>query len=595
MDPTLTNVIRARMANGLSWFQKRFEINKDDVMLIEPENEVCTQCGHTSLEESLIRTKGTIFTTHGIQSGVNVSRKQCVGCRALYYYDGRDDGILNYRNLYFFPIEFFYEALELKTHSGMPTSTWWKGKIDMALLTYDGIPHIELIREKWKRLRSKVSYAITEFLMLVDLPPKLFQCCSEPDVVCVDGIVLSIESARIKQKNLMTPWKESTPSSARASTRKDRNYWYLKKSKKYNPVDKVGLFSSVKSGISMGDISAIIRACPGPLADLMKLVAVKITNYGSTLYQCPPMLRPIYRSACKPISPALALIPSSLWIDVDRFLDNPGPSCELIGSAAHFSPALSQFLAFIMLHEDNTEIFKCGLLFVRDCFEKAKSSVQKSDPTINNVKPREDLNSMPDHNAREEFEKTGVFFPGRPYQNTVTDCHLSRIEEKREGLCNKDYKETGKFGAGMVLFWCAKHRECIGWIMLQSAESVEIVYSTLITRFKKLPKVIIYDNGCNLYEYCHNRAPDIFRDTVILSDGFHFMNHTNCSISFDSCIYPFLKGISSVTHEQKNANLAKFKKISIFMRFDAFTECMHYVLHNMNYRERNYNINKYDN
>ena len=122
--------------------------------------------------------------------------------------------------------------------------------------------------------------------------------------------------------------------------------------------------------------------------------------------------------------------------------------------------------------------------------------------------------------ARNDYNTTGFFFPGRPMHSRIKNCILSKAEEK-EPPCNKDYKEAGKYGAGMALFWCGRHRECIGWILLQKSESLEIIYAALVTRFVKLPTYLIYDNACNLYEYCANRAPNLFVDTVFLSDGFH--------------------------------------------------------------------------
>ena len=96
--------------------------------------------------------------------------------------------------------------------------------------------------------------------------------------------------------------------------------------------------------------------------------------------------------------------------------------------------------------------------------------------------------------------------------------------------------------AGTLAFWCAIHRKCIGFLVLKSAESVEHVYNILLTRFKILPLVIIYDNGCNLWEYIFNRSPEYFCKSMVLCDAFHWCNHTNCFSGFDFKEYPFLNG-----------------------------------------------------
>jgi hypothetical protein len=86
---------------------------------------------------------------------------------------------------------------------------------------------------------------------------------------------------------------------------------------------------------------------------------------------------------------------------------------------------------------------------------------------------------------KDELDRTGVFFPGRPAYQTVRDIKLSA-----EKKCPKDAKQPGKFGSGTLLFWCAQHRCCIGFVILQSAESVQHVYTAMVTRFRVMPKVI---------------------------------------------------------------------------------------------------------
>jgi hypothetical protein len=49
------------------------------------------------------------------------------------------------------------------------------------------------------------------------------------------------------------------------------------------------------------------------------------------------------------------------------------------------------------------------------------------------------------------------------------------------------------------------------------------------------PKIIVYDNACNLHSYCLNRDPLFFKETKFLVDRFHWKNH---------------RGIKLVTNEQ---------------------------------------------
>lgn len=74
-------------------------------------------------------------------------------------------------------------------------------------------------------------------------------------------------------------------------------------------------------------------------------------------------------------------------------------------------------------------------------------------------------------------------------------------------------------------------------------------------------------------------------DTIFIVDGFHFKGHNNCSHGYNSSALMAMHGISSVLHEQKNAQLAKIKIPSIFMRYDSFVELLKCLTSMMNVKE----------
>jgi hypothetical protein len=194
-----------------------------------------------------------------------------------------------------------------------------------------------------------------------------------------------------------------------------------------------------------------------------------------------------------------------------------------------------------------------------------------------------------------EMKSTGVFFPGRPVVRNLKHVELGSTNE---GNCSKFYQSNTRLGSGIVLFWCARHRICLGWVFLKKAESLEIVYQTILTRFPVIPKVICYDNACNLAEYCYNRAPRfeinrvnsiIFRyfvDSIFIVDGFHFKGHVNCSHGYNSSKLALMADICSVVHEQKNSKLAKLKIPSLYMRFDCFLSLIRALTSLMNHYEK---------
>lgn len=98
----------------------------------------------------------------------------------------------------------------------------------------------------------------------------------------------------------------------------------------------------------------------------------------------------------------------------------------------------------------------------------------------------------------EELKVSGTFYPNRQVCNQYTKIQLSTKDQEDE--CSKDYKRSGRIGAGVLLFWCIEHRECIGFSILRSAESCQAVYAVLSSRFPVMPRYVIYDNACNLFE-----------------------------------------------------------------------------------------------
>ena len=76
------------------------------------------------------------------------------------------------------------------------------------------------------------------------------------------------------------------------------------------------------------------------------------------------------------------------------------------------------------------------------------------------------------------------FFPGRPIISEAKKITLGSLPVERS---SKYYQAPSRLESGIVLFWCAIHRKCLGWVFLQSAESIEIVYSTVLSRFSIMP------------------------------------------------------------------------------------------------------------
>ncbi|KAJ8334576.1 hypothetical protein SKAU_G00402150 [Synaphobranchus kaupii] len=112
---------------------------------------------------------------------------------------------------------------------------------------------------------------------------------------------------------------------------------------------------------------------------------------------------------------------------------------------------------------------------------------------------------------------------------------------------------------------------------MESAESVNLPFTILRTRFQTGPEMVFYDNCCRLHAYCLNRDPVFFKNTWFLIDRLHWKNHTGCSTGYNSDIYPQLHDVNTQLAEQFNARIKKLKHHLPYMSRTHF--CRHVELY----------------
>ncbi|KAI8891728.1 hypothetical protein BC833DRAFT_533718 [Globomyces pollinis-pini] len=233
---------------------------------------------------------------------------------------------------------------------------------------------------------------------------------------------------------------------------------------------------------------------------------------------------------------------------------------------------------------DDEQKFVICLSLIDYILSKARKCYKIRNPNYTPIVERvSDVDRFNFETPQEELARTGSFFPNHPYIRKVGRINIGKNQDG--STCNHSFKEAGRLGAGTVIYWCAEHRQCIGFSVLQAAESSTSIFNTLVTRFNPMPAVIIYDNGCNLHDYILNRAPNFFKNTLIYSDGFHWKGHNNCSSNYNSKVYSFLQHVSTVLHEQKNALLYKLKRTSVHLSYESFCEYLVYIIHTLNSEE----------
>ena len=132
---------------------------------------------------------------------------------------------------------------------------------------------------------------------------------------------------------------------------------------------------------------------------------------------------------------------------------------------------------------------------------------------------------------------------------------VSYIEDTKpaaKSLCRKFYQTATMGTWGIFLFFCA-HSHIYGFHDIMHAEGRRDAFFVLRNLANK-PKVVIYDFGCQLEEYCMARDPFYFQDVVFVIDKFHHFNHTCCAM-YKLAFYTHLKWLNSVMCEQGNNHI----------------------------------------
>ena len=129
------------------------------------------------------------------------------------------------------------------------------------------------------------------------------------------------------------------------------------------------------------------------------------------------------------------------------------------------------------------------------------------------------------------------------------------------------------------------------------------LYTIYISRSFVVPATIVYDNCCNLHNYCLNREPDFFKKAKFLVDRFHWSNHTGmvryydivhvcysntlgCSCGYNLGSYPQFLSVNTQVVEQANSTLSRIKSSVSYMTPKHFmNHCKLYLWYRNKYKD----------
>lgn len=177
----------------------------------------------------------------------------------------------------------------------------------------------------------------------------------------------------------------------------------------------------------------------------------------------------------------------------------------------------------------------------------------------------------PSVGARESI-KTGIasslprLFPRYTY---AADATSSSSGGSGGVGCRHDSFAKGDRTGGIFTWFC-KHGVCYAMYVIKTDEGRNEPFTFLSCYLKEAPKVVIYDFACALHEYCLNRLPGFFKNTLFLVDRLHWKNHKWCARSYNIWRFPAYEGVNSVVAEQNNAALKRIKASVTRMKQRSF-------------------------
>jgi len=99
------------------------------------------------------------------------------------------------------------------------------------------------------------------------------------------------------------------------------------------------------------------------------------------------------------------------------------------------------------------------------------------------------------------------------------------------------------------------------------AESTSLALSSILSHLSVPPRVLYYDNGCNLFASTLLRFPWLLHQCRIVVDRFHYKSHKCCAF-FDPGSYHVLDTHRSTKAESFNARIARSVHHMRYLRGD---------------------------
>ena len=156
----------------------------------------------------------------------------------------------------------------------------------------------------------------------------------------------------------------------------------------------------------------------------------------------------------------------------------------------------------------------------------------------------------------------------------------------RKDACEHAFCKPGDRTGGVFTILC-EHGFVYASFIIKEAEGRKEPFAFMTQYLRKAPEYVIYDNACNLQDYCLSRAPLFFAHTKFLVDGFHWRNHKACSLGYMIKGYEdkWLQALNTQIAEQNNSSLKNLKAMMSRMSQKSFMTLLKSFMCHWNYHK----------
>lgn len=522
-------------------------IEEDGILKIIPtDNSSCQNCGVSSNEENLVALKemSWIVTRYGFREA-QCYHKCCSLCGNLLPYDGLDDCLLNmgrflvhYEVLRDYMFQFF--------HSRSTLSAFYKTM---------SCHHEDAGNQNFTTsfMYSHFRWSWYCFMRLLDIDYsgafvcKAPSCGKQPKILLFDGTSLAFQRASLPVV-FGSDVDNDEPVFKIKSRYNDRMLIPDKTTRSY-----LRSFAKSEYGISREELVVLRQKVIDVSPCLLPLLPdAEIHEMEDERFTCNPEFKEflILLSCDSPLCATFHFSNLHLIAEILKL----SPDSELPSSLLN---QLQQNIPIFFEIFTKIGYIPKSFFPILDIIQKCVEATFTGDVQSSQVSDQESL-------------------PLACYPSMPAVCKRGRYEadcRKPVGSCKKTGARHPSLLPGIFTVFCP-HGVCYGFEVMVTAESPNVPFTFLKTRFEQPPEIVIYDNACNLFQYALNRDPAYFKETRFLIDSLHWPNHKKCAAGYEARSYPKLRGINTQIVEQSNAKIRKLKSSLSYMKPENFIDTL---------------------